>query len=235
MAAAGVPVAHRAVDGRRFLLDGSLDLSAPFTSVADMTINGRLHEFTAGAIGLADDVAQALGVDRFDEQFTYQGGALLTARTRPYDPQIRLIEDRLVAVWRGRRSCFFTEMYGAATVDLLEVLRNLRIEEHDEGLTLHPAIKSGAEFAAPATVLKEVPGLGLLEMGPLTKQRAGQLPSWRGLQTQAGELFHDTLSDGKPYFVLATADTWLTLVPFADTDLEQVPALVNRLRIQTAG
>ncbi|MFI6822717.1 hypothetical protein ACIBJE_17450 [Micromonospora sp. NPDC050187] len=223
---------HRAVDGHRFQLDGALDLSAPFTSVVDVAISGRLHELTAGAIGLADDVARALGVDRFDEELTYQDGTLLTARTRPHDPQIRLTEDRLVAVWRGKRHSFFTELYGATTTHLLGVLRTLRIEEHDDGLTLRPATKGGAEFAEPATVLKEIPGLGLLEVAPLTKQRAEQLPSWRGLQTQAGELFRDALSDGKPYFVLATADTWLSLVPLADTDVEQVPALVDRLRVQ---
>ncbi|WP_218106631.1 hypothetical protein [Micromonospora pallida] len=224
---------HRSVDGSRFRLDGSLDLSAPVTSVADVTINGRLHEFTAGSTGLADDVVRALGVDRFDEELTYQGGTLLTARTRPYDPQIKLTEDRLVAVWRGRRHSFFTELYGATSAHLLGVLRTLRVEEHDDGLALLPTSVGGAKFAAPATVLKEVPGLGLLEMAPLTRERAERLPSWRGLRTQAGELYRDALSDGKPYFVLATADTWLSLVPLADTDLEQVPTLVDRLRVQT--
>lgn len=234
MAPAGLTVAHRAIDERRFLLDGSLDFGAPFTSVADVTISGRLHEFTAGSIGLADDVARALGVDAFDEELSYQGGALLTARSRPYDPAIRLTEERLVAVWRGRRFSFFTEMYSATTADLLGVLRTLRVDEHDDGLTLRPTSKTSAEFAAPATVLKEIPGLGLLEMAPLTKERVGRLPSWRGLQTQAGELFRDELPDGTPYFVLATADTWLSLVPFADTNVAEVPALVNRLRVQTA-
>ncbi|MEW2378644.1 hypothetical protein AB0883_21450 [Micromonospora sp. NPDC047812] len=202
--------------------------------MADVTIGGRLHEFTAGAIGLADDVARTLGVETFDEELTYQGGTLLTARLRSYDPQIQLAEERLVAVWRGRRHCFFTEMYGAATTDLLGALRTLRIEEHDDGLALRPTSKTGAEFVEPATVLKEVPGLGLLEIAPLTKQRAGQLPTWRGLQTRAGELFRDVLPDGQPYFVLAAADAWLSLVPFADTDMEQVPTLVDRLRVQTA-
>ncbi|BCL12301.1 hypothetical protein [Micromonospora sagamiensis] len=234
MATAGVPVAHRAVDGTRFLLDGSLDLSAPFTSVADVTIGGRLHEFTTGPIGLADDVVRALGTDRFDEELSYQGGTLLTARTRPHDPQIRLTEDRLVAVWRGRRHSFFTEMYGVATTHLLGVLRTLRIEEHDDGLTLRPVPKGGAVFAAPATVLKQVPGLGLVEMTPLTRERADRLPSWRGLRTQAGELYRDALSDGRPYFVLATTDTWLSLVPLVDTDVEQVPTLVDRFRVQRA-
>ncbi|MFV2114740.1 hypothetical protein ACFHW0_20720 [Micromonospora sp. LOL_025] len=202
--------------------------------MADVTIGGRLHEFTAGAIGLADDVARTLGVETFDEELTYQGGTLLTARIRSYDPQIQLAEERLVAVWRGRRHCFFTEMYGAATTDLLGALRALRIEERDDGLALRPTSKTAAEFAEPATVLKEVPGLGLLEIAPLTKQRAGQLPTWRGLQTQAGELFRDVLPDGQPYFVLAAADAWLSLVPFADTDMDQVPTLVGRLRVQTA-
>lgn len=235
MTTAGVPVVHRAVDGWRLRLDGSLDLSAPFTSVADVTIGGRLHEFTAGPASLADDVVRALGVDTFDEELTYQGGTLLTARSHPYDPQIRLTEDRLVAVWRGRRHSFFTELYGATTAQLLGVLRTLRVEEHDDGLTLRPAARNGAEFAAPATVLKQVPGLGLLEMTPLTAQRTAQLPSWRGLRTRAGELYRDVLSDGRPYFVLATADTWLSVVPLADTDPAQVPALVDRLQVRTAG
>ncbi|WDZ82936.1 hypothetical protein [Micromonospora cathayae] len=235
MTTTAVPVAHRAVDGRRYLLDGELDLRAPATSVADVTIAGRLHEFTTGPTGLADDVVRALGVDRFDEELSYQGGTLLTARTRPHDPRIRLTEDRLVAVWRGRRHSFFTELYGASTGHLLGVLRSLRVEEHDDGLTLLPVAKGGAVFAAPATVLKEVPGLGLLEMTPLTAQRAKQLPSWRGLRTRAGDLYRDALSDGRPYFVLATTDTWLSLVPLADTDPEQVPTLVERLDVRTAG
>lgn len=235
MAAEGKPVAHRAVDNRRYLLDGELDLSTPFTSVADMTISNRLHEFTAGPVGLADDVVRALGVGAFDEELSYQGGTLLTARTRPYDPHIRLTEDRLVAVWRGAGHSFFTEMYGAATTHLLGILRALRIEEHDDGLSLLPTSKGDAELAAPATVLKEVPGLGLLEMAPLTTERARQLPSWQGLRTPAGELFRDTQSDGRPYFVLATTDTWLSVVPLVDTDVEQVPTLVSKLRVQVAG
>jgi hypothetical protein len=73
-----------------------------------------------------------------------------------------------------------------------------------------------------------------LELAPLTPQRAARLPAWRGLATPAGELFRDTLSDGSPYFVLAAADTWLTVLPLTDTVPEQVPTLVGRLRLQTA-
>lgn len=234
MAAAEASVVHRAMDGRRFLLSGPLDFSAPFTSVVELTIAGRQHEFTAGSVGLADELAQALGYTDFDEELTYQGGTLLTARVTSYDAQVQLDEDRLVAAWRGRRYCFLTQLYGASTADLLAVLRTLRIAEHDDGVVVRPDTRAGSRFAAPATVIKEVPGLGLLDMTPLTAERARQLPSWRGLRTRAGELFRDTLSDGKPYFVLAAADTWVTVLPLADTVVDQVPDLVDRLRVQSA-
>ncbi|MEH0985131.1 hypothetical protein [Micromonospora sp. CPCC 205556] len=234
MATTKAPVAHRAMDGRRFLLSGPLDLSAPFTSVVELTIAGRQHEFTAGSVGLADELAQALGVTGFDEQLNYQGGTLSTARVTSYDAQVRLDEDRLVAAWRGRRYCFVTQLYGASTTDLLAVLRTLRIAEHDDGLVVRPDPRAASRLTAPATVLKQVPGLGLLDMTPLTAERARQLPSWRGLRTGAGELFRDTLSDGKPYFVLAAADTWVTVLPLADTVLDRVPDLVDRLRVQSA-
>ena len=232
MAVPKAPVAHRAMDGRRFLLGGPLDYSAPFTSVVELIIAGRQHEFTAGPVGLADDLARELGVTDFDEELTYQGGALLTARLTSYDAQVQLDEDRLVAAWRGRRYCFVTQLYGASTADLLAMLETLRIIEHDDGLVLRPA-RAGTRFAAPATVIKQVPGLGLLDMTPLTAERARQLPSWRGLRTRAGELFRDKLSDGKPYFVLAATDAWVTVLPLADTVLDQVPGLVDQLHLQT--
>lgn len=235
MAAASPSVSHQAVDGRRFRLGGPFDLGAPFTSTVEMIIAGRRQEFTAGPVGLADDVARAVGVEAFDEELDYQGGTLLTARTRPYDPQIQLTEDRLIAAWRGARYSIVTQMYGASTADLLAVLRTFRIEEHADGLAIRPDPRAGSEFAAPATVVKQVPGLGLLELAPLTPQHSAQLPSWRGLTTPAGELFRDTLSDGSEYFVLATADTWLTVLPLNDTALAQVPTLVGRLSVQNAG
>jgi hypothetical protein len=221
------------MDGRRFLLSGPLDFSAPFTSVVELTIAGRQHEFTAGSVGLVGELARELGVTEFDEELNYQGGVLLTARVTSYDPQIRLREDRLVAAWRGRRYCFVTQLYGGSTSDLLAMLRTLRIVEHDDGLVVRPDARAGSKFTAPATVIKEVPGLGLLDMTSLTAEHARQLPSWRGLPTRAGELFRDTLSDGKPYFVLAAADTWVTVLPVADTVSDRIPDLVHRLHVQS--
>jgi hypothetical protein len=234
MAAASPTVSHQAVDGGRFRLSGPFDLGAPFTSTVEMTIAGRLQEFTAGPVGLADEVARAVGVEAFDEEFGYQGGTLLTARTKPFDQQIQLTEDRLIAAWLGDRYCVVTQLYHASAADMLARLRTFQLEEHADGLAIRPDVRAGSQFAAPATVVKQVPGLGLLELAPLTPQQAAQLPSWGGLMTPAGELFRDTLSDGRDYFVLVTADTWLTVLPLTDTVPAELPTLVGRLSVQKA-
>ncbi|MGH3731472.1 MAG: hypothetical protein ACRDTU_22420 [Micromonosporaceae bacterium] len=231
MAIPEAQVVHRALDGRRYQLSGPLDLSAPVTSVAELSISGRRYEFTAGGAGLGDDVIEALGAE-YDEELSYSGGALSTVRTRPYDPKIRLREDRLTGVWRGRGFSFFCHMYHATSTDLIGVLREVKIREYDDGLAITPYRPH--EFAGPATLAKEVPGLGLLEISPLTPQHTAQLPTWRGLSTQAGELFSDELSDGSPYFLLAGADTWVTVLPLHDTAVDQVPELVGQLRLRTA-
>jgi hypothetical protein len=232
MAGAQSSVTHRALDGRRFLLAGQIDLRLPVTSVVEVAVGGRLHEFTAGSARLGDDIAGALGVASFDEELSYQGGALLIGRARPYDRQIHLLEDMVVAAWRGRRHSLVTQMHGMSTAGLLGVLRTLRIEEHADGLALHPSRGGESAFTAAATVVKEVPELGLLEMSPLTDRHAKALPAWRGMPTPAGELFQDRLSDGTPYFVLAAADTWTTVLPLASTVPDRVPKLVGRLRVQ---
>jgi hypothetical protein len=233
--AAETQVIHRSLDGRRFLLSGRLDLGLPFTSVVDVAIGGRMHEFTAGVAGLGADVASALGGAGFDEEFSYQDGALLVARLRPYDRQIRLAEDMLVAVWRGEQHCLVTQLYGTTTAGLFGLLRTLRIEQHEDGLVVTPAPAGGSELAAPATVIKQVPELGLLELSPLTDAHVKTLPAWRGLSTPAGELFTDSLADGKPYFVLAAPDTWTTLVPGAGVPADQVAGRVGQLRVRMVG
>jgi hypothetical protein len=94
---------------------------------------------------------------------------------------------------------------------------------------------SGSAVVAPATVVKEVPSLGLLEMTVPTAPQATRLPDWKGTATRSGELFSDRLSNGDPYFVLAGTDTWTTVLPLADTDVTRVPELVGRLGTRLLG
>lgn len=231
----GSTVTHRALDGRRYELSGRLDLGGPATSAIGVLVGGRLHELTAGPAGLGADVAAATGVGGFDEELSFQGGTLRIGRTSHYDAGIRLAEQVLLAVWQGRQHCLTLRLYGAGTVEAVALLRTLRITERADGITVRPRPGSGARLADAATLTKQVPGLGLLEVSARTAAHAAALPGWQGVTTTAGELFRDTLGDGSPYFVLAGPDTWATVLPLADTVVAQVPALAGRLALRAVG
>lgn len=224
-------VSHRALDGVTYRLDGDLDLQTPFTSAAELFVGNRLVEFTSGSASLGDDVARSLGITAFDSELTFQKGTLRTATTTEREPRSGLVEHPMLAIWSGRHSSLVTRLYGASDADVLALLRTVHLAESAAGLTITPTASGAAAFTRPATVIKEVPGLGLLEMSRRTKEHTAQLPPWNGIRTPSGELFRDTLTDGSPFFVLSGTTVWATLVPLSGTPAEQVPDLVGRLQL----
>lgn len=224
-------VVHRALDGSRFRLGGDLELDGATTSTADLVTGRGLCQLTSGSTGLGADMARAAGVGGFDEELSYQGGALRVGRKKIYDARARLSEDLLVAAWVGERYSLVTHLYHGSTQRLLGLLRTLRIEEHPDGVTVLPAPRSGTTFRRPAAVVKPVRGLGLLEIRTLTPQLARELPSWSGARVGSGELFRDTMSGDRTYFLLATPRIRLTVLPLADTRLDAVPQLLGRLQV----
>lgn len=229
-------VAHRALDGVSYRLEGGgLDLRSPFTSAVQLLVGGHLFEFSAGPASLADDMAASLGIDTFATELSFQGGTLRTATTREYDPQARIVEHPTLVAWQDRDFSLVTRLYHATLQDVLGLLRTVRISAHDDGLTLAPARDADCRFAGPAAVIKEVPGLGLVELSRRTKERVAQLPPWQGSRVPTGELYRDTLSDGRPFFVLSGTRVWATVVPFAGTDVDAVPELLSRVTLRTAG
>ena len=222
-------VTHRVLDGGWLELEADLDLSRPFTSVLDIGLDGRRYELTAGAAGLGDEVAAAVGIGGFGEELSYAGGTLLIGRGTVPDPRTGVADQVTVAAWRGHRYALVTTLYNASTADVLAVLGAVEIVEHPDGLAVRPA--AAAVTMLGALVLKEVPGLGLLEITGRTREAVAQLPSWAGLRLPAGELFRDTLSNGAPYFVLAAADAMVTVLPLASTAAESVPQLLGTVRV----
>lgn len=233
--ASAATVDHRALDGTAYRLASALDLELPFTSVAEVAVNGRLVELTAGPAALGENIAASLGITEFESELSFQGGTLRTAVKSEYDAQSKTVEKPMLVVWQGKRFCLVTRLYRLTVRDVLGMLRTLHIAEHDEGITLTPDSASGSRFARPASVIKEVPGLGLVEMSKVTAEHTAQLPPWKGVQTEGGELYRDTLSDGKPFFVLAGPEVWATVVPLAHTDVERVPGHVEQFTLRIAG
>ncbi len=227
-------VDHRALDGTAYRLASALDLELPATSVAEVTIGGKLLELTAGPARLGEDIAASLGITEFESELSFQGGTLRTAVKSEYDAQTKTVEKPMLVVWQGKRFSLVTRLYRLSLRDVLGMLRTLNIAEHDEGIALTPERSAGSRFARPASVIKEVPGVGLVEMSRVTAEHTAQLPPWKGVQVESGELYRDTLSDGSPFFVLSSRDVWATVVPLADTDVERVPDRVGRLTLRLA-
>lgn len=228
-------VTHRALDGGTYHLEGDVDLRAPCTSAVEVVAGGRLIEFTAGPASLGDDVAASLGIGAPESELTFQKGTLRIFRSVEREPRSGLVERPSLVVWRGERHALVTRLYGLDVAAVLGLLRSVRITESEHGLTLQPDLSAGSAFARPATVIKEVPGLGLLELSRRTKEHTAQLPPWKGVAVASGELFRDTLSDGSPFFVLSSTEIWATVVPLASTPVERVPELVGRLTLRHAG
>ncbi|MFI2781325.1 hypothetical protein [Streptomyces sp. ALB3] len=228
-------VTHRALDGGTYHLEGGLDLHAPCTSAVEVVAGGRLVEFTSGPASLGDDVAASLGIGSPESELTFRKGTLRVFQSVEREPRSGLVERPSLVVWRGERHSLVTRLYGLGVTAVLGLLRSVRIAESEHGLTLQPDPSAGSSFARPATVIKELPGLGLLELSRRTREHTAQLPPWKGVAVASGELFRDTLSDGSPFFVLSSAEIWATLVPLASTPVDRVPELVGRLTMRHTG
>ncbi|WP_405817519.1 hypothetical protein OG705_00625 [Streptomyces sp. NBC_00838] len=228
-------VAHRALDGGTYHLEGDLDLGLPCTSAVEVVVGGRLVEFTAGPASLGDDVAASLGLASPESELTFQKGTLRVFQSVEREPRSGIVERPSLVVWRGRHHALVTRLYGLGVAEVLGLLRSVRIAETEHGLTLQPDRSAKSAFARPATVIKEVPGLGLLELSRRTKEHTAQLPPWKGVRVASGELFRDTLSNGSPFFVLSSTEIWATLVPLTSTHVERVPELVGRLTLRHTG
>src|SRR6266545_458992 len=158
-------------EARHFTLDRTqvtitsrdLDLSRPAGSVAVAALRSGPQEITGGVRGLGESIARAMHV-RFDEQYSYQGGTLLTGEgPLPPNGRIRLF------VWEGNRSSVATALYnGASTADGIALLDQFALAEAITGeATVRPRVPDVA-FEEPPVLAKEIPGIGLLEVVPLT-------------------------------------------------------------------
>ncbi|WP_103500208.1 MULTISPECIES: hypothetical protein [Streptomyces] len=230
------PVSHQALDGVSFRLDGDpdLDLGGPATSAADLSLAGRLVEITSGEATLGEDVAEALGIDDFDSELSFLGGTLRTAVTQEYEARSQLAERPMLVVWQGERSSLVLRLYGVTLDDVVHLLRPLRITESLDGLSLTTPEDGGYGFTRPASVIKEIPGLGLVEMSRPTREDTAQLPPWDGAAVASGRLYRDTLSDGQTFFLLSGEELWATVVPLEGA-AEQVAARLGGLRLSVSG
>ncbi|TNY37081.1 hypothetical protein [Thermomonospora catenispora] len=233
---------HRTLDGTVITLAGDLDLSAPYSSVVRLGFMRRLHELTAVDRAFVADWAQGLGVDRLTEEYRMQGGRLRIGTTVVRDESLADFPEHqrragtervLAAAWEGRRHAVCAHFYHARPADAIRLFAALQITEHPDGAALTPRTRHGAVIAETASLVKDVPGIGLLEISPLNRETARRLPAHRGTRLRTGELYRDTHEDGGIYFVMTTPTAVVTVLPDAE-EAPQAPTLLDRLTVSAA-
>jgi hypothetical protein len=222
-------VTHRSLDGVRVRLTGVHDLGRPCTSVARIADRGRLHEISSGTRADALAWAEDIGVARFEQEFRIQGGRLRVGRTATRDGDTGTSDPVLAAVWEGRRHAVFTHLYHGRPADAVAFFDTVRLTEHEDGITAVP--RGRARRPEPAEMVKEVPGLGLLEITALNTRTRKRLPSWRGASIAGGELFQDTVEGQGPYFLLALKSLLVTVLPEEDR-VREVPRRLAGLAVE---
>ncbi|MFP3968686.1 hypothetical protein SMC26_40760 [Actinomadura fulvescens] len=214
----------------------ALALDQPFTSLLQLHLGTHLQEFDAGVAGSATASARDLGVRSFPHEYRFQGGRLRFGRTSQYDKTIKLRSSLTVAVWEGKKFSLFTHAYEAKNHrQLLAVLDQVRIAELTDGLVLTAKRPSQAPVAS-VTFVKEVPGLGLLQIQPATREVGKVLPAWQGKRVVGGELFVESdagAAGGAVHsFVLAGANAVTHVVPDEDDNPERLLPHLAELHIE---
>lgn len=232
-------VTHRALDGNQVTFSGDHDFSKPFTSVARVSLGNRLHEFTSGSLTFGEEWARSLGVPVLTEEFRMHGGRLRVGAADVVYGAARgaskgeLVERLVAAVWEGGGYSVFTHFYNAGTQEALRVYQAVRIVEHADGVVLETKPTLG-QLAEPAVIAKEVPSLGLLDVKPLTKRSAQNLPWWSGTALRNGELFRSQLPNNESYFVFVTKSAMVTVLPVRDASVDRIPRHLQELDVSVS-
>jgi hypothetical protein len=188
-----VQVTHVAIDGSTVTIDATAfnpDFHA--SSVGIYTINGHWQEFTTSyrdfGAAVAADLSLSLG-----ESYTLQGGRLRLGTTSVHFPDmgkgVRQTDLLHLAVWEGRRFSVHTHRYNGKAHDLIDVFDRFDLLEDAGGIHLQPRDPGQVRFAREPSLLREVPGVGVLQIRPMTPQVARTVPPWRGTAVAGGELF----------------------------------------------
>jgi hypothetical protein len=225
-------VVHRALDGAAATFQSSLPLDGPFTSVVNVRMHERLQEFTAGARSLGRAVAADHGIAHFDETYSFQGGRLSLGEVDIYDPGLKLAATFRLAVWEGERFSIHTHVYDQESNDLIRILRRFTFVEGETGVAIQPKDKGRTPFDDSASILREIPGLGLLEVTGRTAATSVGLPAWRGTRTAGGELFRDTVDNRQDYFVLVSPEMKATIIPDPNSDPTTILPHLDELKVR---
>ena len=210
---------HKAIDGGTVTIDGPVDLRAPFTSSGRLLDGAIVRELTTAPPGTADAFsAEATFAGAAVEEYDIQGGRLRVLARAHRDPRTGSVRIQVAGIWEGAHHALVLHDTDVDATAVIDRLTGLDLEDDEAGLRV--VADGGRPWYDPARLVKELPGLGLAEIQPLTRTAERELPPFAGTETDGGELYRDETIQGTPTLLLVndTAVTRLTLDEAASPD-----------------
>lgn len=224
---------HLAIDGAVVSLEADADLSLGTTATGWCMVPSlmKAHPFASYPAGYSAVMERSVRANRTDvefqstEDYELKGGSLRVAQVavpKESDATKRVT----IGAWEGRTSCLVTSLRDAKPETLVEVFDSLDFEETTRGLTIKSPLLP--RFRAPE-VIKEVPGVGIVNVRPATSLEFDSVPKTRGAPTRHGELFRLRASADAVMLVAETAI--VRIQPLPDGDRRQLMTMAEELRV----
>ena len=229
-------VRHLALDGSVVSIEAdAADLSLPVTATGWVVVPalGQAHPFSSHPSGYADTVeatARDSGIVTFlsEDEYALRDGTLRvvvveTSGARGSDERLA------VGAWDDGTWCLTTSLVGMDGAVVAEVFDSVPFSSRQLGVAV-----DGRVTARPRTpeVVKEIPGIGLASIRPVTSDELRRLPRSRGAAARGGEAFRATADSDA--LILLTETSVVDVLPLEGGDRDAMTALVGELRVEWA-
>jgi len=227
-------VEHLAVDGSVIAIEAQTDLSTGATATGWAIVPSlmRAHPFTISPAGhsqaIADHAQAAFPAMKIVSATDYslKGGTLRVAEVE-LPTATGGVRTLTIGAWEGQSGCLSTSLVGSEADRLVEVFDTLRFHERARGLAIDSPVTPRPR--APQ-VIKEVPGVGILNIQPALPSVLERIPRTRGKVTNHGEFFRVRATSRALTYVSNSAV--VNLDPFEETESPAMMAVAQDLRVE---
>ena len=227
-------IEHLALDGSVIGIEAQTDLSTGATATGWAIVPSLMqaHPFTICPAGhsqaIADHAMAAFpGMNIVSTtDYSVKGGTLRVAEVE-FPTATGGVRTLTIGAWEGQAGCLTTSLVGSAADRLVEVFDTLRFRERVRGLAIDSPVIPRPRVPE---VIKEVPGIGILNIQPALSSVLERIPRTRGKATNHGELFRIRATSRALTYVSNSAV--VNIDPFEETESPAMMAVAQDLRIE---
>lgn len=227
-------VEHVSIDGSVVSIDADADLQAGATATGWVIVPSlrQAHPFTVSPPGHSAIVEETVRENAADleigpiEDYSTKGGQLRITEVR-MPTATGDFRTLTVGAWESENGCLSTSLVGSQTDRLVEVFDTVNFSARRGGLAFDSPVTTRPREPA---IVKNVPGVGVLDVKPAIASVLEHVPRQRGHATTGGELFRYRESSNA--LMLVTDSAVVALTPTPEADGRELLAVAENLRVE---